>query len=425
VPAHHADSLTQLPDFADLAKYKVFDNIIAITNNAPEDVSSSADFSKASIDRRIAAGYRDAKIALTEPPKRAADIAKAITLPAEGHAKWSSKQGKIEETNKKPSNGRALEFDRDYGPISELLAKRRAAVTTPVGDWRPSATLPTAPQADIVDISVFGPESLRAGSQCLVQVYLHLLDQAAAVLALAKEFNPEATRRGVKTLATEIARGTPIVVILEGHGLSVDHGKQDLVWRGIPDACEFTVAAPAGSAGQSFYPRILVLVNSVPIGSVTFALRVTAVERLAANEIRGERARRYSYAFLSYASPNRAEVLKRVQGLKAARINFFQDLLTLEPGEHWEKRLYEEIDACDLFLLFWSTEAKASPWVMKEVEHALNRQKKSPDQLPHITPVIIEGPPPPSPPEMWRDIHFNDSLIWVLGAVQAQPARTP
>jgi hypothetical protein len=80
VPAHHADSLTQLPEFADLAKYKVFDNIIAITNNAPEEVSSSADFSKASIDRRIAAGYHDAKIALTEPPKRAADIAKTITF---------------------------------------------------------------------------------------------------------------------------------------------------------------------------------------------------------------------------------------------------------------------------------------------------------------------------------------------------------
>ena len=82
VPAHHKDSLTQLPDFADLAKYKVFDNIVSITNDAPEEASSSADFSKASIERRIAAGYHDAMIALSNPPKRAADIAKAVTLPA-------------------------------------------------------------------------------------------------------------------------------------------------------------------------------------------------------------------------------------------------------------------------------------------------------------------------------------------------------
>jgi Patatin phospholipase len=95
VPAHHSDSLTQLPEFADLAKYKVFDNIIAITNDVPEEISSSADFSKASIDRRIAAGYHDAKIALTEPPERAADLAKAITL-------RSSKQEKAEEHEQEP-----------------------------------------------------------------------------------------------------------------------------------------------------------------------------------------------------------------------------------------------------------------------------------------------------------------------------------
>jgi len=95
VPAHDAESLTQLPEFADLAKYKVFDNIIAITNDVPEEISSSADFSKASIDRRIAAGYHDAKIALSEPPKRAADIAKAITL-------RGSKQEQAEEHGQKP-----------------------------------------------------------------------------------------------------------------------------------------------------------------------------------------------------------------------------------------------------------------------------------------------------------------------------------
>ena len=65
------------------------------SNNAPEDVSSSADFSKASIDRRIAAGYRDAKIALTEPPTRAVDIAKAITL-------RGSKQEKAVEHGQEP-----------------------------------------------------------------------------------------------------------------------------------------------------------------------------------------------------------------------------------------------------------------------------------------------------------------------------------
>ena len=70
------------PDFADLAKYKVFDNIIAIENDEQEPVSSSADFSKESIERRIAAGYRDAEKKLASPPKSTAELKAAIAKPA-------------------------------------------------------------------------------------------------------------------------------------------------------------------------------------------------------------------------------------------------------------------------------------------------------------------------------------------------------
>jgi predicted acylesterase/phospholipase RssA len=82
VSAHHKDSVLQLPEFDDLAKYKVFDNIVPIVNSQPELISSSADFSMASIDHRIAAGYRDAATALATPPRRAADLAKAIAKTA-------------------------------------------------------------------------------------------------------------------------------------------------------------------------------------------------------------------------------------------------------------------------------------------------------------------------------------------------------
>jgi hypothetical protein len=43
-----------------------------------DPVSSSADFSCASIERRIAAGYRDAAKELVNPPKTAADLKAAI-----------------------------------------------------------------------------------------------------------------------------------------------------------------------------------------------------------------------------------------------------------------------------------------------------------------------------------------------------------
>jgi hypothetical protein len=363
----------------------------------------------------------------------------------------------------------AFELIQRHSPVSELDARRREAVVVPVGDMPPgkfsadidlwvdsgrsdarkplreifkdSANLDalesapdlpgTAPEApasgprtDIVDISVFGPDALKAGGSCLIQVFLHALNQAAEVIGRAKESDPEAQRRALKTLATEIARGQRIEVLFLGGGLTSEAAKQDLVWRGDPAACQFVVSAPANTAGQTFFPSIQILLNSVPIGSVAFKLPVTADEPHAApSGIRGERAQRYRYAFLSYASGNRAEVLKRAQGLRAAGLDFFQDLLTLEPGEQWEKKLYEEIDRCDLFLLFWSSQAKLSPWVLKETAYALTRQKSSGEQLPHIVPVIIEGPPPPSPPDDLKDIHFNDSLIYVLAAVEATAVK--
>jgi len=209
--------------------------------------------------------------------------------------------------------------------------------------------------------------------------------------------------------------------------LDIDQDMQSLVWRGEPCACQFTVTAPAALAGTSVHPRVLVLVDSVPVGSLTFALKVTARKPKACEAgLRGDQARRYNYAFLSYASPDRAEVIKRAQGIKVGGTNFFNDLLSLEPGERWEKRLYQEIDRCDVFYLFWSSKAKESDWVMKETEYALARRAASDDGSPDIIPVIIEGPPPPPPPppESLKDIHFNDWMLYVL-AGEARAAATP
>ena len=168
---------------------------------------------------------------------------------------------------------------------------------------------------------------------------------------------------------------------------------------------------------------MLVLVDSVPVGSVTFALKVTRGKVTESEpELRGDRARRYSYAFLSYASPDRAEVIKRAQVLKAGGMSFFNDLLSLEPGERWERRLYQEIDRCDVFYLFWSSQSKASEWVMREIEYALARSAASENGDPDIIPVILEGPPPPTPPDTLKDIHFNDALLYVLAGVQGRPS---
>lgn len=85
----------------------------------------------------------------------------------------------------------------------------------------------------------------------------------------------------------------------------------------------------------------------------------------------------------------------------------------MEPGDRWEKQLYQHIDECDLFLLFWSSAAKNSEWVMKDVRHALDR-KATDAGLPDIIPVILEGPPLVPPPQELAHLHFNDYVIYFM-----------
>jgi hypothetical protein len=100
--------------------------------------------------------------------------------------------------------------------------------------------------------------------------------------------------------------------------------------------------------------------------------------------------------------------------LRLARIRYFQDVLKLEPGDRWERELYRHIDRSDLFLLFWSTRAKESKWVLEEVRYAIKRKAGDDAAPPDVIPVIIEGPPIPSPPEDLAHLHFNDYLIYFM-----------
>jgi hypothetical protein len=95
-------------------------------------------------------------------------------------------------------------------------------------------------------------------------------------------------------------------------------------------------------------------------------------------------------------------------------VPYFQDLLSLEPGQRWEPLLYRYIDESDVFYLFWSSAAKRSKWVRKEVQYALRRQSESPAPPPEIVPVIIEGPPPVAPPRYLAALHFNDKFLYFI-----------
>ncbi|MGR8998213.1 MAG: TIR domain-containing protein [Gammaproteobacteria bacterium] len=268
--------------------------------------------------------------------------------------------------------------------------------------------------SDVVDCTVFAPPCINTqfDQSFIVQVFVHLFEQAETAKNMAKEFDEMAERRGCKSLETEIAFGSKLIFHLCMPSLEVTYPLQTLTWLGRPDAVQFAVNIPGSVMGGNKIGTVTISQDSVPIGQISFTLKLSLAKSSQQSDITGE-ASIYKKAFISYASSDRNEVLKRVQMLSRLRVNFFQDLLSLEPGQRWEREIYHHIDESDVFFLFWSSAAKASPWVMKEVAYALKRKNGNETIPPTIVPIIIEGPPPVSPPGELAHLHFNDYLLYL------------
>jgi hypothetical protein len=283
----------------------------------------------------------------------------------------------------------------------------------------------TTPQSELLDASVFAPKAAVPGDQILVQVFLHRLsaDEAVRAQAMARGADGSADRRSVGTLDAPVTRGQRIDVTLAAPGLIVDHATQYLTWRGSPRACQFLVSVPRRRVRKTYYLEAFVSIDGVPIGVLGFMLKIARVQKAMPVEIRGERCRRHDYAFISYASPDRGEVYRCVQGLNAFGIKYFQDRLSLEPGTHWKPRLRQEIDRCDVFLLFWSEHAAKSKWVLWETKYALRRQKTTSKHLPYIRPMPLARLSRAPVPKWLSHIHFHDPLRDHMVADQAERIR--
>ncbi len=275
--------------------------------------------------------------------------------------------------------------------------------------------------AEDVSSSVFAPRRAACGEGFLVQIFAHLPgEDPVALKGRATEAEPRAERVGGDLLDQQIKRGTTLTFTLSMNGLDIDQPQQDRVWRGRTIGVQFGVTVPSDFKPGSMYGLLVVSADTIPIGHFRFAFEVV--------EPGGYRAEtpsyiggltRYQHAFISYAHEDRAEVLKRVQMLSLLKEKFFQDFITLEPGQQWESGIRQAIDQSDVIFLFWSKAASESVEVKKEILYAMARHGGNENALPAILPVIIEGPPPPAPPTDLKFLHFDDKFSYWIFAAEA------
>jgi hypothetical protein len=291
-----------------------------------------------------------------------------------------------------------------------LRAGRASPAEPPAGDG-----------GDLVDVSVFAPPQAKPAGSIMIQVMLHMTDDLDGAQARAALLDDAAVLRGNATLDILVPRGARTMVMLSEPALEIAQPVQTVVWRGRLGVANFIAKVAAGTEGDLF-PAVHVAIDAAVVGEVRFKLAIQAdVPAPGPNTLQPVSPKRYRRAFFSYSSRDRVKALEVAQCYRLAGVEFFQDVLNLDPGARWEQNLYREIDRCDLFLLFWSRAASESEWVAREAKYALERRDASADQRPELVPLILEGPPIARPPDFLAHLHFND---WMRLAIVAQPVRS-
>ncbi len=93
----------------------------------------------------------------------------------------------------------------------------------------------------------------------------------------------------------------------------------------------------------------------------------------------------------SHREPDIGLARKFKQKLENLGHNIFLAKESIEIGEEWQSRLYEELNSCDYLLLLLSENSVKSEMVEKEVECVKNRQKGS-NTTPTILPIRVNLP---------------------------------
>lgn len=277
------------------------------------------------------------------------------------------------------------------------------------------------PEAKPVTCSAYAPRECVAGAPYLVQIWLHDPARAEEVGRMAAEFDSDA-RPASKLTLKAVRRGASLRFGLEAADIPVaSWDTEERAWDGRTESVNFLINAPEESRGVSVVGRVRVSQEQVPVGSLSFMVKIKGgaqTEEEPPAPAPAETLVRYKSAYLCYAYKDRAQVLVRAQALFSAGVSVFMDRSTLRPGDDWQSQVCRMIDQADAFFLFWSKDAAQSGEVRKEVLYALEHQKHDAHGLPTIIPVVLGVPAPPPPPEL-AHLHFDSEFSYLIGAEEA------
>ena len=264
----------------------------------------------------------------------------------------------------------------------------------------------TSPKHDPVHFVVTAPRSVAPGAVFLIDVWAHIERQRDEVLRRAREASTESLLLRAKGPVT-IARGQILKLrVLPMNDIVAAAAEDTILWDGYIASATFAMTVAQSAPLGARHGTVIVYAQDLAIAQIHFILNVASALPEAVDVV--DRIKHHRSAFASYATEDRDEVLRIIQGLQkiVPDMDVFLDLASLRAGQRWEEELRRIIPTRDVFYLFWSLAASRSKWVNTEWRCALDARG-----LDFIDPAPLDPPDQVPPPPELSALHFND---WTL-----------
>lgn len=254
--------------------------------------------------------------------------------------------------------------------------------------------------------AVFAPAEIAEGLDFFVQVYIYKDEETDQVIIDSIISNKYAEQRSYTPLNFKIKTGDRISVMLDMHGLSIEGATtKSIIWQNKFTKCSFFSHIPIYYPSNYAKGDVYISANGLELGQMSFVseTKKMPIENITCNV----RSKIYKNVFISYSHKDYNIVMKIAEAYKELGVvdNIF-DRHSLSSDANIEKKIYELIDSCDLFLLFWSENAARSEWVKKERIRAFYAALDVPPRL-RLIPVNI-SPYSPPPSSMNGVFHFEN-----------------
>lgn len=276
---------------------------------------------------------------------------------------------------------------------------------------RPVAKLPP------VLFTTYYPAQALPNVQYYLRIYTHLASAAQDIANDVSQIVIQALEpRQAAATAMEVGflePGTLITAMPVCEHLEFDPVSITKKWQGEWIRFDFRFTVPQALVDRKVAVRVSIRVEGVEIARNECAISVIRGELLKPNDsipnppgpightnYEAARGHLYKNIFISYSNKDGKVVRAYYRAKKAAGIKVFMDTECIRAGDNFEAALIQAIHNAEIFHLFWSKNAAASPRVRQEWEYCLREKCPQTRCVGFILPVYWEDPKPTLPPEL-------------------------